>query len=292
MSILRIEDLYKSFNGNAVIKGLNISVEENSIYGFIGNNGSGKTTTMKMVLGLLKQDSGDIFVNDEKVAFGDTPTNRHIGYLPDVPEFYTYMNAEEYLKLCAEITGIEKSERKERTGNLLKLVGLNGVDTRIRTYSRGMKQRLGIAQALINRPKLLICDEPTSALDPKGRKEILNILKKIAGETTVIFSTHILSDVERICDKAGVLYDGEIIREFDLKHDSFGHRGISIELHQEEYEQIAHKLEISHTGQNMYLVTGHSMKEIYEVLYEHEIYPEHLKKEKKSLEDAYLEVTT
>lgn len=292
MGILRIEELYKSFNDNSVIKGLNISVEENSIYGFIGNNGSGKTTTMKMVLGLLKQDSGNIFVNDEQVVFGDTPTNRHIGYLPDVPEFYTYMDAEEYLKLCAEITGIGKSERKDRIRNLLKLVGLDGVDTRIKTYSRGMKQRLGIAQALINRPKLLICDEPTSALDPKGRKEILNILKKIARETTVIFSTHILSDVERICDKAGILYDGEIIREFDLKHDSFGDRGISIELHQEEYEQLAHKLEISHTGQNMYRVTGHSMKEIYEVLYEHAIYPEHLKKEKKSLEDAYLEVTT
>lgn len=292
MGILRIEDLYKSFNDNAVIKGLNISVEENSIYGFIGNNGSGKTTTMKMVLGLLKQDSGNIFVNDEQVVFGDTPTNRHIGYLPDVPEFYTYMNAEEYLTLCAEITGIGKFERKERIGILLKLVGLNGVDTRIKTYSRGMKQRLGIAQALINRPKLLICDEPTSALDPKGRIEILNILKKIAGETTVIFSTHILSDVERICDKAGILYDGEIIREFDLKRDSFGDRGISIKLHQEEYEQLAHKLEISHTGKNMYLVTGHSMKEIYEILYEHGIYPEHLKKEKKSLEDAYLEVTT
>lgn len=292
MSILRIEALYKSFNHNEVIKGLNISVEENSIYGFIGNNGSGKTTTMKMVLGLLKPDAGDIFVNGEQVAFGDTPTNRHIGYLPDVPEFYTYMNAEEYLKLCAEITGIEKSEHKDRTLNLLKLVGLDGVDTRIKTYSRGMKQRLGIAQALINRPKLLICDEPTSALDPKGRKEILGILRKIAGETTVIFSTHILSDVERICDKAGILYDGEIIREFDLKHDSFGDKGISIELHEEEYKQLEHKLNISNTGQNMYRVTGHSMKEIYEVLYEHGIYPEHLKKEKKSLEDAYLEVTT
>lgn len=292
MTILRIGNLHKSFKDNTVLDGLDLSVEKNEIYGFIGNNGSGKTTTMKMVLGLLKPDLGEIHVEGERVVFGDTPTNRHIGYLPDVPEFYTYMTAREYLNLCAEITNIRKSERKSRITELLELVGLSEVGSKIKTYSRGMKQRLGIAQALINRPRLLICDEPTSALDPKGRREILNILKQITGETTVIFSTHILTDVESICDKAGILYDGKIIKEFDLKKHNFGDKGIFIELHHEEYKQLADKLNISHIEQNTYRVTEHPLEEIYEILHEHKIYPEHILREKKSLEDVYLEVTS
>lgn len=292
MNILQIDDLYKSFKENTVIDGLDLSVEANTIYGFIGNNGSGKTTTMKMVLGLLRQDAGEIRVNGEKVSFGDTNTNRHIGFLPDVPEFYTYMNAQEYLKLCAEITNIKKSEQKERISHLLQLVGLSGIDARIKTYSRGMKQRLGIAQALINKPTLLICDEPTSALDPKGRKEILNILQQIKGETTVIFSTHILSDVERICDKAGILYEGKLTREIDLKKEDFGDKGIIVKLGPEEYGKLSGVLAMENTGDDMYRVTGQPIEAVYRVLNTHHIYPDHLIRERKTLEDVYLEVTS
>jgi ABC-2 type transport system ATP-binding protein len=292
MNILQIDDLHKSFRENDVISGLGLSVEENTIYGFIGSNGSGKTTTMKMVLGLLKQDAGEIHVNGEKVIFGNTATNRHIGFLPDVPEFYTYMNAEEYLKLCAEITGIEKPGQKERIDHLLDLVGLKGVKTRIKTYSRGMKQRLGIAQALINKPKLLICDEPTSALDPKGRREILNILQQIKGETTVIFSTHILTDVERICDKVGILYEGKIRKEIDLKREAFGENGIVVRLRAEEYETLSGELTLERLDENQYRITGLSIESVYRLLNTHEIYPDHLVRERKTLEDVYLEVTS
>lgn len=292
MSILKIDDLHKSFRDNKVIGGLDLVVEENTIYGFIGNNGSGKTTTMKMVLGLLKQDAGEIYVNGEKVAFGNTATNRHIGFLPDVPEFYAYMNAEEYLKLCAEITGLAKSGRKARIDHLLELVGLQGVEKRIKAYSRGMKQRLGIAQALINRPKLLICDEPTSALDPKGRKEILNILQQIKGETTVVFSTHILSDVERICDRAGILYEGKLVREIDLKDESFGDKGIVVKLAPEEHDSLSGVLALERLGDNMYRITGRTLEEVYRLLNNHHVYPDHLVRERKTLEDVYLEVTS
>lgn len=292
MEILKIDDLHKAFRENTVIDGLDLTVEENTIYGFIGNNGSGKTTTMKMVLGLLKQDSGEIYVNGEKVAFGNTATNRHIGFLPDVPEFYAYMNAEEYLGLCAEITGLEKSGKKARIVHLLELVGLQEVETRIKTYSRGMKQRLGIAQALINRPKLLICDEPTSALDPKGRKEILSILKQIKDETTVIFSTHILSDVERICDKAGILYEGKLVREIDLKGESFGDKGIIVKLGPEEYDRLSGGLALEGMGEGMYRITGRTIEEVYRLLHDHDVYPDHLVRERKTLEDLYLEVTS
>jgi ABC-2 type transport system ATP-binding protein len=163
---------------------------------------------MKTILGLLKADAGEILVNGEAVAYGQTTTNRYIGYLPDVPEFYSFMTAREYLGFCGEITGMTKKENKERSEELLELVGLNGEKHRIKGYSRGMKQRLGIAQALLNRPKLLICDEPTSALDPVGRKEILDLLLAVKEQTTVLFSTHILSDVERICTDIALLNQG------------------------------------------------------------------------------------
>lgn len=210
MEILAIENLKKSFGGKEVLRGLNLSVPEHSIFGFIGRNGAGKTTTMKAILGLLKPDSGQVHVCGEKVCFGQTRTNRHIGYLPDVPEFYAYMTPLEYLRFCGEISGMGKADLATRSNELLKLVGLGQERHRIKGFSRGMKQRLGIAQALLNRPKLLICDEPTSALDPVGRKEILDILLAAKEQTTILFSTHILSDVERICTEAAFLNDGKI----------------------------------------------------------------------------------
>ena len=210
MDMLRITGLHKRFGDKEVLRGLDLSVPEHSIYGFIGKNGSGKTTTMKTVLGLLKADSGDIIVNGEKVVYGQTDTNRYIGYLPDVPEFYSFMTAKEYLRFCGEITGMSRADIEERTRELLTLVGLADETHRMKGFSRGMKQRLGIAQALISRPKLLVCDEPTSALDPVGRKEILDILLAIKDQTTVLFSTHILSDVERICTDVAFLKDGVV----------------------------------------------------------------------------------
>lgn len=227
MDILTIQNLSKSFNGRKVIDCLSFAVPEGSVFGFIGQNGAGKTTTMKMVLGLLKADSGEMVVCSEKVTFGQTKTNEYIGYLPDVPEFYGYMRPKEYLRLCGEITGMAGATIKSRSDELLSIVGLSGVNIKISGFSRGMKQRLGIAQALLNEPKLLICDEPTSALDPVGRKEILDILRQVKGKTTVIFSTHILSDVERICDRIAVLDKGKLalsgtLSELKSRHKSDG----------------------------------------------------------------------
>ena len=210
MDMLRITELHKRFGDKEVLRGLNLSVPAHSVFGFIGKNGAGKTTTMKTVLGLLKADEGEITVNGEKVVYGQTATNRYIGYLPDVPEFYPFMTAPEYLLFCGEITGMAKSETVKRGKELLDLVGLGNETHRIKGFSRGMKQRLGIAQALLNRPKLLICDEPTSALDPVGRKEILDILMTVREQTTVLFSTHILSDVERICTDVAFLDNGAV----------------------------------------------------------------------------------
>lgn len=236
MDVLKIQNLKKSFGGKGVLRGLNLSVPEHCIFGFIGRNGAGKTTTMKAILGLLKPDDGQIFCLGEKVRFGQTRTNRYIGYLPDVPEFYSYMTPPEYLKLCGEVSGMDKSDIETRSKRLLEQVGLGGERHRIKGFSRGMKQRLGIAQALLNHPRLLICDEPTSALDPAGRKEILDLLLAVREQTTVLFSTHILSDVERICTEVAFLNDGKIamqgtIAEMRSKRPS---GGFIIETEQEE----------------------------------------------------------
>lgn len=210
MNILEISHLRKTFGLKNVINNLNFCVPEHSVFGFIGKNGAGKTTTMKIVLGLLKSDEGEIFINGEKVFYGQNTTNRYIGYLPDVPEFYEFMTPGEYLNLCGQISGMCSDEIRKKSDELLSLTGLAAENKRIRGFSRGMKQRLGIAQALLGSPKLLICDEPTSALDPMGRKEILDILSSVKTHTTVLFSTHILSDVERICDHIAFVHKGNI----------------------------------------------------------------------------------
>jgi len=225
-NVLKIRNLSKSFGTNKVIDGISFDVPKGCIFGFIGANGAGKTTTMNMVLGFLESDGGEIIACSEKVSFGKTV--KGIGYLPDIPEFYNYMRPKEYLSLCGELLGMPKQEIKSDSEKLLDLVGLSEANRKIGGFSRGMKQRLGIAQALIGNPKLLICDEPTSALDPVGRKEILDILTEVKGQTTVIFSTHILSDVERVCDRAAILHEGKIalsgtLLELKKRHtDSYG----------------------------------------------------------------------
>lgn len=217
MDILKIEGLRKRFGDKTVLNGLELAVPAHSVFGFVGKNGAGKTTTMKLVLGLLRADEGDIFVDGTRVRFGQNQTNRLIGYLPDVPSFYGFLTAREYLLLCGECLDMERAEACLRSEELLSLVGLKDERHRIKGYSRGMKQRLGIAQALLNRPKLLICDEPTSALDPIGRREILDLLSSVSKDTTVLFSTHILSDVERICTDVAFLNDGKILRQGSVK---------------------------------------------------------------------------
>ena len=161
MKMLTLSHVEKHFGEKQVLRDVSFSVPEHTVFGFVGQNGAGKTTAMKLILGLLPLNSGQITVNGSAVSYGNTDTNRFIGYLPDVPEFYSYMTPAEYLSFCGAITGMPKQEIKKRSHELLSLVGLENESHRIKGFSRGMKQRLGVAQALLNRPRLLICDEPT-----------------------------------------------------------------------------------------------------------------------------------
>ncbi|HHJ5708637.1 TPA: ATP-binding cassette domain-containing protein [Streptococcus pyogenes] len=302
MDALKIDNLHKSFGKNTIINGLSMSIPENTIFGFLGKNGAGKTTTMKMILGFLKIDEGSIKVFGEEVSFGQSKTNRFIGYLPDVPEFYGYMTAKEYLNLCGSITGLSKNEIKKKSEELLELVGLRDVNKRISGYSRGMKQRLGIAQALLNSPKLLICDEPTSALDPLGRKEILDIILKIKDFTTVIFSTHILSDVEAICDHVVVLDKGKNVLEGSIDELKNIKRKNTIKIRfKSDKELKAFKLidkfsnlATNEKGDTLYLTDEENQLKDIDILcelYKLNIFPLEIKIEEPTLENIFLEVT-
>lgn len=299
MNVIEITHLKKSFGNHHVITDLNLSIPSNCIYGFLGGNGQGKTTTMKMILGLLKIDHGSIKVCQQPVTFGQNKTNQYIGYLPDVPSFYNHLNAREYLKLCGQITGLTKTEIEKRSDELLSLVGLSDNSKHIATYSRGMKQRLGIVQALLNKPKVLICDEPTSALDPKGRKEILDILLKVKKETTVLFSTHILSDVERICDHVAIINDGTIIvdGEMDDLKKKHGKPKLIIQWPDNDILQRAlllfhdyylDKLCMIFNGDNIEKI----QLEVFKILANNKLLPQRVEITEPSIEDLFLEIVS
>ena len=297
MDILNITNLSKSFGANKVIDHMSFTVPEHSVFGFIGQNGAGKTTTMKMILGLLKTDRGEIFVNGEKVTWGQNSTNKYIGYLPDVPEFYGFMTPTEYLTMCGEITGMSSKEIRKKSIELLELVDLDSANKRIHSFSRGMKQRLGIAQALLNSPKLLICDEPTSALDPIGRKEILDILSSVKEHRTVVFSTHILSDVERICNRIAFLHKGTLALNGTLEEIRSMRKGDSIEIdffRPEDADLLNHLYaDGTRIGQSKLLLHKKSEKDMIEImkcLWQNDISIKRLETLEPTLEDLFLKV--
>jgi ABC-2 type transport system ATP-binding protein len=208
---VEIRHLTKRYGEKRALDHVDLRVEEGSIFGFLGPNGAGKTTTLRILTGLARPTKGIVRVLGHDVGTADNDVRAEIGFLPDVPGFYEWMTADEFLRFAGGLFGIPHRTLDERVRVLLDLAGLTGVATRIGGYSRGMKQRLGVAQALINAPRLLMLDEPTSALDPMGRKDVLDMLASLKGRTTVFFSTHILADVERICDTVAILDQGRVL---------------------------------------------------------------------------------
>ena len=210
---ISITGLIKEYKSAKALDGVDLVVPEGSIFGFLGPNGAGKTTTLRILAGLARPTGGSARIFGQDTTEDADAVHALIGYLPDVPGFYKWMTAREYLELTAGLFGLPADVRDERIGTLLELAGLSGVSTKVGGYSRGMKQRLGVAQALINSPRLLLLDEPTSALDPIGRREVLEMIAALAGRTTVFFSTHILADVERVCDTVAVLAGGRVVEQ-------------------------------------------------------------------------------
>lgn len=208
---IELTDLHKQLGATAALDGLTLTVPEGSVFGFLGPNGSGKTTTLRILAGLARPTAGEARLLGRTLPHAGS--NAFIGYLPDVPAFYPWMTAEQYLHFTGHLFGLAGEALEERLASLLDLAGLDGVHTRIGGYSRGMRQRLGVAQALINAPRLLLLDEPTSALDPIGRREVLDMIASLRGRTTVFFSTHILGDVERVCDTVAIIAHGRVVEQ-------------------------------------------------------------------------------
>ena len=215
---LRLSGLTKIFAGsgkNAVtaVDSLDLVIPHGSVYGFLGRNGAGKTTALKMIAGLCRPTAGEICIYGNKAQFGKPMCYKNIGYLPDVPEFYPYMTAREYLFLCGRLHKMPEGEIKHKIGEIFEQINFDKkrLQTKISGFSRGMKQKLGIAASLINSPDLIMLDEPTSALDPIGRKETINIIESLKGRHTVLFSTHILNDAEKVCDHVALIEKGSLL---------------------------------------------------------------------------------
>ena len=207
MELLKASDLVKRFGNTNAVKGINFHIEEGRCVSLLGPNGAGKTTTLKMLSGLLEPTSGSIDFKGEKAK----DLRQFIGYLPQYPAFYNWMSGKEFLVFAGQLAKLNRKEAEKRSEELLERVGLtNAKKRKIGGYSGGMKQRLGLAQALIHRPKLLILDEPVSALDPLGRREVLDMMREIKEETTILFSTHVLHDAEEISDDILIMHAGEI----------------------------------------------------------------------------------
>ncbi len=217
-SILEVRNLKKSYDGNQVIKGIDFQLESGEILGFVGPNGSGKTTTLKAILGLVRKNDGEVLVCQKNTDDCYEEAMKEVGAMIEVPRFYPHLSGYNNLKLSARMY---KDVTSEEVKKLVSLVSMEKrIHDRVRKYSLGMKQRLGICQSLLGNPKLLLLDEPINGLDIDGVFEFRNILLRLREErgTSILISSHILSEVEKICDKVIVINDGNIVNNLDLKN--------------------------------------------------------------------------
>lgn len=208
--LVKIRDLYKKYESYSVLRGLNMNIGRGDVYGFLGRNGCGKSTTMNIITNIIPKDGGEIVIGGGAGV--------KIGYLPESPVIYGYMTAREYLEYIAACCNYDGDIGK-RVDEVLEIVGLTkAADRRAKGYSRGMTQRLGMGAAIIGKPELLLFDEPTSALDPEGRAEVIEIIGRLKSTgCTIVLSTHILSDVERVADHIGIMNNGIIAEEGRLE---------------------------------------------------------------------------
>ncbi len=220
--MLNVENLVKDYTTGflrkkvRVLKGVSFSVNKGEIFGFVGPNGAGKTTTFKTILGFVPPTSGRVEIMGKPL--GDVDVKKHIGYLPENPYFYDYLTGEELLRYMGELHGLNGSGLTKRVDELLEKVNMSHAKrVQLRKYSKGMLQRVGVAQALINDPEFLILDEPMSGLDPMGQREIRElILEQKKKGKTILLSSHILSDVEALCDRVGVIIGGRVVKMGEL----------------------------------------------------------------------------
>ncbi len=297
--MIKTENLTKVYNGNKAVDSLNLEIADGDIFGFLGPNGAGKSTTILMLVGLIEPTGGKCIINDIEVARNPLKVKEIIGYLPENVGFYGNMTAEQNLDYFARFYAtMDANERKKRIEELLELVQLASVSQKVGGYSRGMTQRLGLAQALLNNPRVIFLDEPTTNLDPEGVLQIRQTLKKLSDEgKTIFFSSHILAEVAQVCKTIGIISNGTLIErgtldEIKRKLDVRKTVKIIVETTNEDMPKIEQGdiINIEYEGRRAIIEAKSDIRKyISRYLLEHNIGIMELRIEEPTLEDVFME---
>lgn len=212
--MIEVKNLVKKYGEHAAVKGLSFKIEKGKIYGFLGPNGAGKSTTMNIITGYLAATDGQVIVNGHDIYEEPEEAKKCIGYLPEIPPLYPDMTPKEYLEFSADLKGLSKKERTEQFKEISKLTGIEDVmDRLIKNLSKGYRQRVGLAQAILGYPDIIILDEPTVGLDPKQIVEVRDVIRGLSKKHTVILSTHIMQEVSAVCDEVIIIAHGELVAQ-------------------------------------------------------------------------------
>ena len=294
-TLLHVQGLTKEYGKEKAIDQVTFSLNKNTATALIGPNGAGKTTTLSILAGLLKQTSGSVVIDGE--IKGDI--RREIGFLPQYPQFYSWLTALEFIEMAAKLSGMEGKLTKSQAIRTLDFVGLEDAkNKKTGTFSGGMKQRLGLAQAIVHKPGLLLLDEPVSALDPVGRREVLNLLKELQEHTTILYSTHILNDAEEMTDQLLFLRKGQLVEQGSLKEVRDKYANPLFRIIFVDTEEAAKFVEISPwpARQENEVVFIHlednkpTMNEVLQVLTNSDLQLSKVERASASLEEIFLQV--
>jgi ABC-2 type transport system ATP-binding protein len=293
--VIETHNLVKRYGKIGALKGVSLQVEKREIYGLLGQNGAGKTTLIKILLAITRPTSGEAFLLGE--AAGKSSARRRVGYLPEDHRFPDYHTGASLLDFYGALLSVPRGERRRRIPEVLDVVGLKGrMHYKIRTYSKGMKQRLGIAQALLHDPEVIFLDEPTDGVDPLGRREIRTLMQQLKEQGKTIFlNSHLLGEVELICDRVAILQRGEVLREGDIAAltQQKGLFVIGLAPGQEfpRNEVAAQGYMANRTGEfwEVGLTDGQTIDPVVELLHARGLRLRHLVEKRQSLEDLFME---
>ncbi len=296
MSVIETKGLRKQYGSVEALKGVTLNVEPGQIYGFLGHNGAGKSTMVKILLGIVKKTDGDAYLLGAEV--GTTEVRKRVGYLPEDHQFPGYHSGESLLHFYGELYGMSRPDRVKRMGEALDIVGLSKrAKSKIKTYSKGMKQRLGIAQSFFHDPEVIFLDEPTDGVDPAGRREIRELLQTLKGEGRTIFvNTHLLGEVEQMADRVAFIHQGELVRQGTVaeitrranRYEIGVDKGTPFPV--AEVRAAGFKVDAVGDKVEVELAEGQSIDPVLELLWAQKVSLRHLVEQKQSLEDVFMKL--
>jgi ABC-2 type transport system ATP-binding protein len=295
VAVIHTGNLIKHYGKVHALKGVTLNVEKGHIYGLLGQNGAGKTTLIKILLGITKPTEGEARLLDEPV--GTTGVRKRVGYLPEDHRFPDYHTGNSLLEFYGSLIGMTRTDRKKRIPEMLELVGILGrKDYKIRTYSKGMKQRLGLAQSMMHDPEVIFLDEPTDGVDPVGRREIRAIMTRLKEQGKTIFlNSHLLSEVELICDQVGILQQGEMITEGNIATLTQQHGlfvvGLAPEqtFPTEDVKRLGYSVAAAGEFTEVRLLDGQTIDPVVDMIRQRGLSLRHLLEKRQSLEDLFVQ---